>query len=398
MSTISSGQAVIGGTHGTGGGGGNATLVASGNATVRRSESTSQVGSGSATQGGSGIMPILQGADISTTRNEVESISPDAALWVQNWEAKKWSDVDTNGVSGGVFIDDPVIISLPNGKVHAFANGANFNLYHKWYSQSTGWSSWVSTGKQNFSPPVVTHYGAATANTFAVFAIGINHLPYGGISTSDTDFTWTAIGDGVKKLRGGSLAALDRSYDQSMSIVGVELITGELLHTWTNIGTWANSWETKTGAGYCLSNPTIVCCKATCIDIFVFAADRGLRQLIHRPGTGWGSWQNLSGGYAYDMKPTSISVSPGKIDVFGIGLDGYIYRSTATLTGSEIGSFTRASIGAPSISSPKVQVTSPGVFSVTTRKSKGVYQQIVYESSTGVWTPQGSMTEITPSD
>ena len=77
------------------------------------------------------------------------------------------------------------------------------------------------------------------------------------------------------------------------------------------------------------------------------------------------------------MKPTSISVSPGKIDVFGIGLDGYIYRSSATLTGSEVGSFTRTCIGATSISSPKVQVTSPGVVSVTTRKSKGVYQQIV---------------------
>ncbi|KAK6610269.1 hypothetical protein H4I95_03328, partial [Botrytis cinerea] len=302
------------------------------------------------------------------------------------WEAKKWSDVDVNGVSGGVFIDDPVIISLPNGKVHAFATGTNFYLNHKWYSQSTGWSSWVSTGRQTFSPPVVTHYGAATANTFAVFILGWNHLPYGGISTSDTDFTWTAIGDGVKKLRPNSLAALDRSYDQSMSIVGVELTTGELLHTWTVIGTWANTWETWTGAGYCLSKPTIVCSKALCIDIFVFAADRGLRQLTHRSGTGWGSWQNLSGGYAYD--PTSISVSPGKIDVFGIGLDGYIYRSSATLTGSEVGSFTRTCIGAPSISSPKVQVTSPGVFSVTTRKSKGVYQQIVYESSTGVWTPK----------
>ena len=92
-----------------------------------------------------------------------------------------------------------------------------------------------------------------------------------------------------------------------MSIVGVELTTGELLHTWTNIGTWANSWETKTGAGYCLSNPTIVCSKATCIDIFVFAADRGLRQLIHRTGTGWGSWQNLSGSYVYDVSLLNYS-------------------------------------------------------------------------------------------
>lgn len=92
-----------------------------------------------------------------------------------------------------------------------------------------------------------------------------------------------------------------------MSIVGVELTTGELLHTWTVIGTWANTWETWTGAGYCLSKPTIVCSKALCIDIFVFAADRGLRQLTHRSGTGWGSWQNLSGGYAYDVSLLNYS-------------------------------------------------------------------------------------------
>lgn len=339
---------------------------------------------------------MSQGVTISTTLNEVESISPDAALWVQNWEAKKWSDVDTNGVSGGIFIDDPVILSLPNGKVHAFATGTDYNLNHKWYSQSTGWSSWVSTGRQTFSPPVVTHYGAATANTFAVLILGLDHLPYGGISTSDTAFTWTAIGDGAKKLRHNSLVALDRSYDQSMSIVGVELTTGQLFHTWTNVGTWATTWETWTGVSYCLSKPTIVCSKASCIDIFVFAADRGLWQLPHRPGTGWGTWKNLYGLYLYD--PTSISVSPGRVDVFGIGSDGKIYQNTSTASGNEVAIFTQKCIGAPSGSSPKAQVTSPGVFSVTTRKSKGVYQQIVYESSTGVWVPQGGVTEITPSN
>ncbi|KAF5874206.1 uncharacterized protein Bfra_004212 [Botrytis fragariae] len=332
-----------------------------------------------------GIQNSTQGVTIATAKNELESISPDSALWVQNWEAKKWSDVDVNGVSL-----DPVLISLPNGKVHAFAVGADLYLSHKWYSQSTGWSSWVSTTRKSASSPVVTHYGTATANTFAVFYVSLEHIPYGGISTSDTDFTWTAIGDGVKKLRSDSLAALDRSYDQSMSVVGVELTTGELLHTWSAGGTWANAWETRSGAGYCLSKPTIVCSKALCIDVFVFAADRGLRQLTHRSGgIGWGTWQNLSGAYIYD--PISISASPGRIDVFGIGLDGYIYRSTVTLTGNEVGSFTRTYVGAPSISSPKVQVTSPGVFSVTTRKSKGVYQQIFYESTTGVWTPSSGI-------
>ncbi|TGO26047.1 hypothetical protein BPAE_0067g00190 [Botrytis paeoniae] len=315
-------------------------------------------------------------------------------LALAHWEAKKWSDVDGNGVSGGIFMYDPVIISLPNGKVHAFAVGTDFYMSHKWYSQSTGWSSWVSTSRRSASSPVVTHYGAATANTFAVLYVSMDHIPYGGISTSDTGFTWQAIGDGIKKVS-DSLAALDRSYDQSMSIVGVEFTTGELLHTWTVVGTWATSWETWTGAGYCLSKPTIVCSKTLCIDIFVFAADRGLRQLTHRPSTGWGTWQNLSGSYVYD--PVSISASPGRIDVLGIGFDGYIYRSSATLTGNEVGSFTRTCVGAPSISSPKVRVTSPGVFSVTTRKSKGVYQQVFCESTTGVWTPQGGMTEIVPS-
>ncbi|TGO32676.1 hypothetical protein BHYA_0297g00080 [Botrytis hyacinthi] len=375
MTSITSGQGLSVPRNIQGGGGSNVGI------------SASPIGIGSTT--------TLQGVNISTTQVEMESTTPSPALWVQNWEAKKWSDVDVNGVSGGTFIYDPVIISLPNGKVHAFAVNSEFYLNHKWYSQSTGWSSWVSTGRKSAFSPVVTHYGTATANTFAVLYVSLlEHIPYGGISTSDTDFTWTAIGDGVKKVS-NSLAALDRSYDQSMSIIGVELTTGELLHTWSAIGTWANYWETKTGAGYCLSKPTIVCSKNLCIDIFVFAADRGLRQLTHRAGgIGWGTWQNLSGAYVYN--PTSISVSPGRIDVFGIGLDGYIYQSTVTLTGNEVGSFTRTCIGAPSISSPKTQITSPGVFSVTTKKSKGVYQQIFYESTTGVWTPSGGMTEIVP--
>ncbi|TGO62493.1 hypothetical protein BCON_0019g00290 [Botryotinia convoluta] len=265
--------------------------------------------------------------------------------------------------------------------VEAFSgNSCEFHLVQAQCFRSSLWSSWVSTGRKSASSPVVTHYGAADANTFAVLIVSLEHIPYGGISTSE---------------KSDSLAALDRSYDQSMSIVGVELTTGELLHTWSVVGAWANAWETWTGVGYCLSKPTIVSCKESCIDVFVFAADRGLRQLTHRLKTGWGTWQNLSGSYVYD--PISISASPSRIDVFEIDFDGYIYRSIATLTGNEVGSFTRTCIGAPSTSFEKVEVTSPGVFSVTTRKSKGVYQQIFYESTTGVWTPQGGMTEVVQS-
>ncbi|TEY75126.1 hypothetical protein BOTCAL_0065g00280 [Botryotinia calthae] len=227
----------------------------------------------------SGSTTALQGATLSTTQSEVESTSLTPLQDLTNL--------------------DPVVISLPNGKVHAFAVGADLNLNHKWYSQPTGWSSWVSTGRKSASSPLVTHFGTATANSFVVL----------------TAFTWTAIGDGVKKVlygfriksltlqrRSDSLAALDRRYDESMSIVGVELTTGDLLHIWTAKSVWATTWETWTGSGYCFSKPTIVCCKALCIDIFVFAADRGLRQLTHRPGTGWGTWQNLGGSFVYDRE------------------------------------------------------------------------------------------------
>lgn len=75
------------------------------------------------------------------------------------------------------------------------------------------------------------------------------------------------------------------------------------------------------------------------------------------------------------MQPTAVSASPNRIDVFGIGGDGQLYQSHVTFTGNEIGTLTQKLLGGTSLSSPKTSITSPGVFSVTTKKAKGVYQQ-----------------------
>ncbi|APA06001.1 hypothetical protein sscle_01g007710 [Sclerotinia sclerotiorum 1980 UF-70] len=300
----------------------------------------------------------IQGVTMSTVRADLESISTDQALWLQSWEANKWSDVDENGVVG-----------------------LNSNVYHKWYSPSSGWSAWDSMGKNSICAPIAIKYAV---NKVAVFIIGFDNLAYAGLSTSDTAFTWTCIGDKLKKLKGGSITAC--GYDGRIILFGVELSSGKLIHTWTGPGNvWIDFWHTFDG--FCLSNPVMVSCKPDCVDVFVFGETHNLKRISSRNGI-WGSWQDCLGTYLYD--PTAVSVSPGRIDVFGIGSDGQLYQSYVTITGMEIGTITSKSIGALSLSTPKTSVTSPGVFSVTTESAKGVYQQNFYESSNGVWVPQNA--------
>ncbi|CAD6443322.1 8da3e1f7-754a-45f5-89ff-639e9e20ce8d [Sclerotinia trifoliorum] len=326
----------------------------------------------------------IQGVTMSTVRADLESINTDQALWLQNWEANKWCDVDENGVAGGAYIYDPVVVSLPGNKIHCFALGLNSNVFHKWYSPSSGWSAWTSMDKGGISAPIAVKHGV---DNVSVFVVGFDNLAWVGLNTSDTAFTWKAVGDRVKTLRGGSLSAC--AYDGRLELIGIENSTGLVVQTYTSpANVWANSWTTWAGSGFCVSNPVIVSCKALCLDIFVFGETHTLKRLSYRGGETWGSWQDCLGTYLYD--PTAVSVSPGRIDVFGIGADGKLYQNYVTITGMEVGTLTQKYIGELSISSPKTLVTSPGVFAVTTESVKGVYQQKFYESSNGVWAPQNA--------
>ncbi|TGO57501.1 hypothetical protein BOTNAR_0200g00180 [Botryotinia narcissicola] len=316
-----------------------------------------------------------QGVVISTLKAEMESISTDHsldgkyvsqtpkklhcskfAIWAENtglfescidltwlsnteWEATKWCEVDENGVSG-----------------------TNGNCNHKYYSPSTGWSTWANTGKAFCDTPVALSYGSEK-EYIGVFGVG----------------------------RPGSIT--DAPFANYVHIVAVNQSDSQLLGGWLDISI-CSTWSTFNPACYCLSNPVIISCKDGCLDIFVFADTMNLMRINFRSGSTWSAWQNLAGTYIHH--PAAISVSPGRLDVFGIGSDAQLYRSSSTITGNEVGTFTQTCLGGTSISSPKIQIVSPGVYAVITEKSKGVFQQKYLENSTGVWTPSGGMTEIVP--
>ncbi|KAF7901353.1 hypothetical protein EAF00_003574 [Botryotinia globosa] len=316
----------------------------------------------------------IQGVVISALKAEMESISPDQASWIRDWEAKKWAEVDENGVSK-----------------------SDSRVYHKWYGQTTGWSTWVSTGQECYVTPVAINYGP-TMEDVAVFGTGWDGLPWAGIATSDSTFSFKKIGDRVKRIRDSSISAC--AYDGRISLIAVERATSQIVYTWYQNDVWATSWTSFGGSFICCSKPVIVSCKPSRLDVIAFSENYNLMRLVYRGGSagpagnGWENWQNCSGSYMYN--PSAMSISPGRIDIFGIGSDAQIYQSTITITGNEIGTVARTCIGGTSISSPKTQLISPGVFSVITRKSKGVFQQKYLNASTGVWTPSGGMTEIVP--
>lgn len=332
-----------------------------------------------------------QGVVISTLKAEMESVSPEQALWIQNWEATKWSEVDENGVSGGTFIHDPVVFSMPDKKVHCFAVSPNSNCNHKYYSPSAGWSTWSNTGKAFCDTPVALKYGANNENV-VVFGVGYDGLVWAGKLTSDTTFTWNSVGETTKKIRPGSISAT--AYASYVEVVAVERSNSQLLIGWFAINTSISTWTTISTACYCLSNPVVISCKEGCLDVFVFADTMNLMRTCLRSGGYWTAWQNLVGIYIYH--PAAISVSPGRLDVFGIGSDAQLYRNSSTITGNEVGTFTQTCLGGISIASPKIQIISPVVYAVITKKTKGVFQQKYLETSTGVWTPSDGMTEIVP--
>ncbi|KAF7936535.1 uncharacterized protein EAE97_007901 [Botrytis byssoidea] len=346
-----------------------------------------------------------QGVVISTLKAEMESISTDhslngkyvsqtpkklhcskSAIWAENtglfescidltwlsnteWEATKWCEVDENDISG-----------------------TDGNCNHKYYSASTGWSNWANTGKQFWDTPVALNYGSNKEN-FAVFGVGYDGLAWGGgNATSNTTFTWNSIGETTKKIRPSSISVTP--FSNYVRIVAVSQSDSQLLSGYLDSRSCAPNWDTIQTACYCFSNPVIVSCKENSQDIFVFGENCNLMRSSIRNNGNFGQWQNLSGSYFYH--PTAISVSPGRLDVFGIGSDAQLYRSSLTITGNEVGTFTQTCLGGTSISSPKIQIVSPGVYAVITEKSKGVFQQKYLETSTGVWTPSGGMTEIVP--
>ncbi|TGO09980.1 hypothetical protein BTUL_0148g00140 [Botrytis tulipae] len=311
-----------------------------------------------------------QGVVISTLKAEMESVSPEQfgskpmtdissrALWIQNWEATKWSEVDENGVSS-----------------------PNSNCNHKYYSPSAGWSTWSNTGKAFCDTPVALKYGANNENV-VVFGVGYDGLVWAGKLTSEYVrflFQEIDVGETTKKIRPGSISAT--AYASYVEVVAVERSNSQLLIGWFAINTSISTWTTISTACYCLSNPVVISCKEGCLDVFVFADTMNLMRTCLRSGGYWTAWQNLVGIYIYH--PAAISVSPGRLDVFGIGSDAQLYRNSSTITGNEVGTFTQTCLGGISIASPKIQIISPVVYAVITKKTKGVFQQKYLETSTG---------------
>jgi hypothetical protein len=71
----------------------------------------------------------------------------DDGLWQDSYNGSSWSGWGSLGApSSGTFINDPSATSRSNGVITVYVDGANHQVYEKYWVTATGWSGWNSTG------------------------------------------------------------------------------------------------------------------------------------------------------------------------------------------------------------------------------------------------------------
>jgi hypothetical protein len=251
---------------------------------------------------------------------------------------------------GGTFTSDLDIASWGPGRLDVFGRGAENALWHKWWSNATGWSVWEYMGGNLASAPSAVSWGPnrldvvarATDNTILHWwwdPSGWHSDNLGGNIVSNPDISSWGAGRLDIFGRGPENALWHRAYSNGYfpwESLGGTIAGGPGAVSWApgriDIAArtpsneiahwfWLEGWHSDSIPGLIYSDPDLSSRGPGRLDLFAQGADGNLYHRWWENATGWSSiWEGLGGPIT--SGPGAVSWEPNnRIDVVARAAD-----------------------------------------------------------------------------
>ena len=245
--------------------------------------------------------------------------------------------VENSGANGEVDLcfgtvgpPSAAVVSWSAERLDIFGLGTNNEMFHKYWSPSTGWgpsqTGWEAIGGVFNSPPAVVSWSAERLD---IFGLGTDNQMYHKYWSPTTGWGpsqtgWEAIG-GVFN----SPPAVVSWAAERLDIFGLGTDNQMYHKYWSPSTGWGPSqtgWEAIGGTFD--SMPAVVSWAAERLDIFGLGTDKQMYHKYWSPSTGWGpsqtGWEAIGG--TFNSAPAAVSWAAERLDIFGLGTDNEMFH------------------------------------------------------------------------
>jgi hypothetical protein len=217
---------------------------------------------------------------------DVVAVSFNGDVWHKSWSASTgWSGWVSLGIPPAApelsTSYNPAIAGRPNGNLDVFVTDPSGNVWHKWWSASTGWSGWESLGDPSGND----------------INISLDGLAATGRATGELDVIATTI-----------------NYSDSN-------MPTTIWHKWWSASTGWSAWGSL-GEIQRAHFPAAAGRKSGELDVFVGAEDGAVWHKWWSATGGWHPWESLGNLGGPVFQPAAAGRADGSLDVVGIGLGG----------------------------------------------------------------------------
>jgi hypothetical protein len=311
-----------------------------------------------------------------------------------NTSGTDWKPADSSlELVGGDLLplDSVAAISRYPGNVDIFVLGADNAVYHKYHTNTTTWSGgdvdiWEPRGGYLVTAPSAVSWNK---NRLDIFAIGGDSSLWHQWWEPNLGWrTWNRLGGNWTHF----VPTVVSWGENHFGVFVVSPDTKELYQISWN-GTWQPSSGFENLGGYCTSRPTAVSWTLGRIDVFVRGGDAGLWHLSYQDT--WSNWTSISGNTSVQAEPEAISWGLNRLDVFVWGTDQSLLHKSLDGAKSE---WTPENgfqnLGGVLSSPPKATTDEAGSLHVFSMSRFGSLQYISWSETVGKWIPEGNFEDL----
>jgi hypothetical protein len=221
---------------------------------------------------------------------------------------------------GGDLTSSPAVASQGTYRLDVFVRGTDGALWHRPYSQFSGWGDWAKVGGfiRAGSNPTAVSWGFGRID---VFVVGSDDALWQISYNSGSWSQWNRLGGFVST----SPAAASRGVNRLDVFIRGSL--GEIQQIYWN----GSSWSTWQILGHLIdsgSAPTVATHGGNSIHVFYRGTDGALWYYPWFSAVGWGQISSLGG--ILTSSPAATFMDPNRRDVFVRATNGVLYQRSYT--------------------------------------------------------------------
>jgi hypothetical protein len=253
-------------------------------------------------------------------------VTKNSTVYHKWWSsANGWSPWGSLGspCTGGTTSFAPAAAARAGGQLDVFLVCASGVVYHRWWSASTGWNPWGSLGAPAVRAASAPGATARATGALDVFVLGLNAVGgrqvYHRWWSASTGWNpWGPLGAPSTGLTSGPMATVRSGGQLDLFAIGG---SGTIYHRWWSASTGWNPWGSLgTVPGGFAAGVGAAARRTGELDVFGLGVGASRGQVFHRwwsASTGWNPWGSLGGptGGAAGAPAATVRAG-GQLDVF----------------------------------------------------------------------------------